>query len=320
VVNASTKTGGTLNLLMSSPDFDSLDPTRTYYAYTWDFQRYLSRTLMTFDDKAGVAGAAAVPDLATGKGVVTDGGKTITYTLKDGIKFQDGTAITSMDIKYGIERNFAQDVLPGGPTYFKDLLDEGQHYPGPYKDTDPNKLGLGSVQTPDAKTIVFKLKTPYAGWDYLMTMPSAAPVEEKVDQDANTGGGKYASHVQSTGPYQIDSYLPGKTLTLARNPNWDQSTDSVRHQLVDKIVVTMGLDNDDMDQRMLNGQGDIEIESSGVQANAQNTILHDNSKKMWADSPLTGYTRMFALNPYIGDLSNIDCRKAVEYATNKLTL
>ena len=50
---------GTLNLLATA-DFDSLDPTRTYYAYSWDFQRYFTRTLMGFDSKPGAAGTKAV--------------------------------------------------------------------------------------------------------------------------------------------------------------------------------------------------------------------------------------------------------------------
>ena len=319
VVNASTKTGGTLNYV-ASDDFDSLDGTRTYYAYSIDFQRYFTRTLMAYDAKPGIAGAKAVPDLATSAGVVSNGGKTITYTLKDGIKFQDGTPITSKDIKYGIERDFAQDVLPGGPTYNKDMLDEGQNYPGPYKDTDPNHLGLKSVLTPDDKTIVFNLANPYSDWDYIMTLPTAAPVEAKVDQDPATGGAKYASNVQSSGPYMIQSYQPNKSLVLVKNPNWDQSTDTIRHQLVDKITVTMGLDSDDMDKRMLSGQGDVEIESTGVQSTAQTTILRDANLKKNADAPLTGFTRFFALDQNVPELSNVDCRKAIEYAANKVDL
>lgn len=319
VVNASTQKGGTLNLLATS-DFDSLDPTRTYYAYSWDFQRFFTRSLMGFDTKPGADGTKAVPDLATSKGVVSNGGKTITYTLKDGVKFQDGTPITSKDIKYGIERDFAQDVLPGGPTYLKDMLDEGQNYPGPYKDTDPNHLGLKSVQTPDDKTIVFNLAKPYSDWDYIMTIPFAAPVEQKVDLDPAKGGAKYANNVQSTGPYMIQSYSPNKSLVLVPNPNWDQSTDTIRHQLVNKIVLTEGLDSDDMDQRLLSGQGDIEIESTGVQSAAQTKILRDADLKKSSDAPLTGFTRMFALDQNVPELSNVDCRKAVEYAANKVDL
>ncbi|NUP48114.1 MAG: ABC transporter substrate-binding protein [Catenulispora sp.] len=319
IVNASTKTGGTLNYV-TADDFDSLDPNRTYYAYSINFQRYFSRTLMAFDAKPGIAGAKAVPDLATAPGAITNDGKTITYTLKDGIKFQDGTPITSKDVKYGVERNFAQDVLPGGPTYFKDMLDEGQKYPGPYKDTDPNHLGLKSVQTPDDKTIVFNLSAPYSDFDALLTMPIGAPVESKIDLDPAKGGSKYQSNVQSSGPYMIQSYEPKKSLVLVKNPAWDQSTDTIRHQLVDKVTVSMGLDPDDMDKRLISGQADLEIESTGLQAAQQTEVLRDADKKANADEPLTGFTRGFALDQAVPELANVDCRKAIEYAANKVDL
>ncbi|YCK40060.1 ABC transporter substrate-binding protein [Actinomadura sp. ATCC 39365] len=48
-----------------------------------------------------------VPDLATDTGKTDDGGKTWTFTLKEGLKFSDGSPITAQDVKYGIERSFA---------------------------------------------------------------------------------------------------------------------------------------------------------------------------------------------------------------------
>jgi peptide/nickel transport system substrate-binding protein len=75
---------------------------------------------------AGKAGLEFVPDLATEVPKPTDGGKTWKFTLKDGMKYEDGTPITTKDIKYGIERVFAQDVINGGPTYVITWLDQGR--------------------------------------------------------------------------------------------------------------------------------------------------------------------------------------------------
>ena len=49
-------------------------------------------------------------------------------------------------------------------------------------------------------------------------------------------------HTLSDGPYQISSYIPGKSITLVRNPAWKQSTDSLRHDYVNEIVDTAGRD------------------------------------------------------------------------------
>ena len=46
-------------------------------------------------------------------------------------------------------------------------------------------------------------------------------------------------HTLSDGPYQISSYIAGKSITLVKNPAWSQSTDSLRHDYVDQIDMTI---------------------------------------------------------------------------------
>ena len=47
--------------------------------------------------------------------------------------------------------------------------------PRPYQDTDPNKLGLKAIETPDDRTIVFHLAKPFSGFDYFAQLPSTMP-------------------------------------------------------------------------------------------------------------------------------------------------
>lgn len=101
---------------------------------TWDFMRFYTRTLVTYDTKPGAASNNLVPDLATEKAKITDGGKTYSYKLRDGLTWEDGSKLTSKDIKYGISRVWATDVITGGPQYLKNVLDPKGEYKGPYKD------------------------------------------------------------------------------------------------------------------------------------------------------------------------------------------
>jgi peptide/nickel transport system substrate-binding protein len=313
IVNPSTHKGGVLKLGQAS-DFDSLDPARTYYAYGWNFTRYYNRTLVTSTPAPGKDALKLTNDLASSQNISPDG-LTYTYKLKSGIKFEDGTPITSKDIKYGIERVFATDVISGGPTYLITFLDQGQKYPGPYKDTDPNKLGLKSVTTPDDSTIVIHLDKPFADLPYLLAMPGAGPVPKDKDT-----GAKYGSHPVSSGPYKFKSYEPGKSLVLVRNENWDPATDSVRKALPDEIDVTSGLDPEELDSELMDGTQNIDIGQVGVQPTAQAKILLDPELKKNADEPLTGFTRYFAVSTVVPPLNNIECRKAVQYAADKVAL
>ncbi len=216
-MNPSTKKGGTVTMEDSDVP-DSLDPGNTYYGWVQNFSRLYGRSLLTFKPAAGSDGLSVVPDLATGLGKASPDAKTWTYTLRSGIKFQDGTPVTSKDVKYAIERsNFAPEALSNGPTYFKAYLADDAKYQGPYKDKSPS--GLASIATPDDHTIVFHLAKPFADFDYLATFSQTAPIEQSKDT-----GASYVNHILSTGPYMFQSYQDGKSATLVRNPQWVAST------------------------------------------------------------------------------------------------
>ncbi|MFC1420246.1 ABC transporter substrate-binding protein [Streptacidiphilus cavernicola] len=310
IVNPSTKKGGTIKFL-STQDVDSLDPAIGYYAFVWDLQQLYTRTLVAYPMQPGAAGTTLAPDLAAAMPTISADGKTYTFKLRSGIKFEDGNPITSKDIKYGIERSFAQDVLPGGPTYLIQDLDEGQKYPGPYKDTDPNKMGLKSVETPDDSTIVFHLSEPNSDFLFHLAMGSASPVEPSKDT-----GAKYALHPESSGPYKIGSYTPQKSLTFVRNPQWDASTDPIRKALPDAYDFTIDTNADDVDSQLLAGTADIDAGQRGVQTAAQAKILTTPSLKNNAVDAPASTIRYISIQTKVAPFDNIHCRKAVEYATS----
>ena len=319
--NPSTTKGGELKLAATS-DFDSLDPARTYYGYGFEFnQRFLTRTLVQFQAKPGQAGTELAPDLATEVPMGTENNTVWTYKLKPGLKFEDGSPITSKDIKYGVERVFASDQITGGPDYVKCLLtvcdkDGASPYQGPYKD----KAGLDAISTPDDMTISFKLVKPFADWNYIMNLPGTGPVPEAQDKGAN-----YQSKPVSSGPYKIVTYTPGKSLMLDRNPNYDQSTDPVRLALPDTVNVQIGAQPADIDQQILDNQVDYAIEDVGVQSATQARLLNRDGSiqdafKNRVSTQNTGYLRYLTLQTNVPPLDNVHCRRAVQFAVNKVDL
>ena len=310
VFTPSTQKGGTLRYA-NSGDWDSLDPADTYYGYSWNFIRNYGRTLTVF--KAGPGAPEVVPDLAETLGVPSNGAKTWTYKIRKGVKFEDGTVITSKDVKYGIERSLDKTTFTQGPTYFNDFLDL-QGYTSPYKDTDPNKLGLKAIETPDDQTIVFHLNQPFSGMDYFAQLPATIPVPQAKDT-----GTKYKNHVISSGPYMFKTNQIGKQFTLVRNPNYDPATDpdSGRLPLADTIQVDLNVNADDIDNRLLAGDLDVAIEGTGLQPAGQGKVLNDPKLKANADSAATARTWFTVLNSDVAPLNNIHCRKAIELAADK---
>jgi peptide/nickel transport system substrate-binding protein len=315
VVNPSTQKGGTITFDNSSAP-DSTDAGNTYYAFNLNFTRLYATPLTTYKGSTGSGGQQLVPGLATALGTATDNSKTWTYHIKSGVVFEDGTPVTSQDVKYAVERTFDRSVLPNGPTYFTSLLaGNAATYPGPFKDKAKNVMGLTAIDTPDATTIVFHLKQPFASFNYVVAFPQTAPVPPGKDTGTN-----YQLHPLSTGPYMFQSYQLNKQYTLVPNPKWNPSWDPQVKQLASKIVVNLNVNANDIDNRLLAGDIQVDQAGSGVQKASQARILSTPSLKANADNPVTGFMWFYYINTKVAPLNNVHCRMAIEYAANKTDL
>ena len=312
IVAPSTKTGGTIIYDNSSVP-DSTDPGNTYYAFQWNFTRLYATPLMTYKSCPGTCGLQVVPALATAPGVPSNNGATWTYHIKPNLKFSDGTPITSADVKYAVERTFAKSVLVNGPSYWQVLLGgNAATYKGPYKDKTGN---LTSVVTPNATTIVFHLNKPFADMNYVAAIPQTAPVPPNKDTGAN-----YQLNPISSGPYMFQSYQLNKQYTLVKNPNWNPATDPQVKQLASKVIVNLNANANDIDNRLIAGDIQMDQAGTGVQSAARARILGSPSLKATSDNPITGFMWFEYINTKVPPLNNVHCRMAVEYAANKTTL
>ncbi|MFF9407977.1 ABC transporter substrate-binding protein [Streptomyces anandii] len=308
VIGGTPKKGGTLTVL-SDQDFAHLDPARNWVMPTMDFgSRLVYRTLTTFKSAPGKAGSEIVPDLATDLGRPSDGGRTWTFTLKPGLKYEDGTPIKAQDVKYNVERSFAPD-LAGGPDYAQRYLAGAEGYTGPLRGKH-----LDSIRTPDDRTIVFRLRRPVAEFSYTVTLPTFSPVPASREK-----GVQYDLRPFSSGPYRIDTYERGKKLVLVRNPHWDPATDQVRKAYPDRIVVQQGLKRGQIDDRIIASSG---ADASAVEwsdmdpASIAKVLPRPEVKKRLA-AEQTGCTDMLALNTSRAPFDDLRLRQAMQYAVDK---
>lgn len=237
-----------------------------------------------------------------------------TYTLKKGLKYEDGTPITSADIKYGIERSFAAE-LSGGAPYLRDWLIGGADYQGPYKD----KKGLDSIETPDDLTIVFHLDKPEGEFPYLATQTQFTPVPKAKDN-----GTKYEEHPISSGPYKVvKNENDGERLILARNTHWSASTDAERKAYPDKIDVRSGLDSSVINQRLSSSQG-----ADAAAVTTDTNLGPAELAKVTGDKELAsrvgtghfGYTNYIAFNPKVKPFDDPKVRQAISYAIDRTSV
>ncbi len=310
----SDATGGTLRVVTS--EVDSLDPQRSYQPGVWNLMRLYTRTLVTYSSEPGRTGEL-VPDLATDLGTTPDAGLTWTFTLRPGALFENGRPITARDVKYGIERSFASDVVVGGPTYVVDLLDDpADPYAGPWQDEDPARLGLAAVETPDDATLVFRLRSPLPDFPYVLALPSSSPVPAENDTGAD-----YGLDPVSSGPYAVTTVDAATGIVLDRNPQWDPATDDVRTALPDRVVVRTGLSNLERDQAMLAGSADVDISGSGVHTATGARLAEGAGGEVpltdRTDALTTGAVRLLALPTDVAPMTDPHCRAAVAAAIDR---
>ena len=225
-ISGATK-GGIITIL-GSADFDRFDPQADYRGDGIMVTNQLVARSLTgyYEDGDSVR---LVGDLATTTGEQSNDCRSWKYTLRDNIKFEDGTAITSQDIAYGISRSFDEGEADG-PTYLQRWLsgadDYTSVYPGPFKNKGTIAPGIA---TPDSKTIAFTFKDPHCDFPLAAALPTTVPVPAAKD----AGPGNYETSVVASGPYKIKSYTRGDMLELEKNPNWDPTSDPIRHQYAD---------------------------------------------------------------------------------------
>ncbi|MEV6764699.1 ABC transporter substrate-binding protein [Streptomyces sp. NPDC051105] len=302
--------GGTLTVLNSDPQSD-FDPARLYTSGGGNVPSLVFRTLTTRNRANGAAGAKVVPDLATDTGRPSENATVWTYTLKKGLKYEDGTAITSADIKYGIERSFAPE-LSGGAPYLRDWLVDAADYQGPYKD----KKGLSAIETPDSSTIVFHLNKPEGEFPYLATQTQFTPVPKAKDT-----GTKYEEHPISSGPYKVvKNENDGEHLVLERNTYWSSAVDDQRKAYPDTVDVRSGLDSSVINQRLSASQG-----ADATAVTTDTNLGPAELAKVTGDKDLAarvgtghfGYTDYIAFNPTVKPFDNAKVRQAISYAIDR---
>lgn len=303
--------GGTLNVLMVA-DFEHLDPQRNYVSSALNFgTRLIYRTLTAYKSVPGPDGSKIEPDLASDLGTATNGNKTWTFALRQGLKYEDGSAITCEDIKYGVERSFS-DQITGGPQYAKQMLaGNAATYKGPYVD----QTGLTAITCDGDKAIAFELNRPVGDFNYTVSMPTFSPVPKAKDT-----GIKYDDHPVSSGPYKIQTYVRDKNIALVRNDNWDQGTDPVRKAYPDQVTATFGLDALVIDQRIQQDTGDdqtaVQLDSA-IQGENLDAFLSDAALTDRIVSGFDGFTRYLAINT--AKVTDVKTRQAIQLAINKET-
>jgi len=313
-------TGGTVTYLGVAGQWEGTDPATVYYGNEIASLRRLVYRGLTALPITDDPNPVPVADLATDTGTSDDGGLTWTFTIKDDVKWEDGSPITGEDFIYGLSRSFDETLVNGtgvGVTYFSSyapsVVDAG--YTGPFTSSDDAKAVFDEHFFADGQKVTYKFDNAWGDF------PSAAAGLFTTDPyQASFDDGSTLWEINSNGPYMMeDDEFDGATgATFVRNPEYDPSTDStdLREALPDQFNFEFVSDSDVLFQRLVADAGD--DQTAFADANIPATFYSQVESGAIADRTLKStspYTRFLFINSLT--VTDPDVRRALAVALNK---
>jgi YVTN family beta-propeller protein len=288
-------------LVVVGDELDSIDPALGWSTDSFTLLGVAYDGLTAFRRVGGSTGTQIVADLAEAVPLPTDGGRSYTFRIRDGVRYSDGSRLRAEDFRRGLERMF---VLGSGWLQGSALTKVvGASSCAPSRPCDLSRGVL--VSGPHSLTV--RLSTPDPR--LLLALTSVVPVPAGTPRkDIGT------RPVPSTGPYMLETYVPGKQLTLVRNRHfrsWSQYARPDGHP--DEIVWTIGVRPDKAVRRVIAGKADLLF----------NIVPADRVRELAARYPsrlhliLQRATAFIFLNTRRPPFTDVRVRRALNYAVDR---
>ena len=163
---------------------------------------------------------------------VSDDGLVWTFTMRDGLKWSDGSDLTAKDFEYSFKRLAAPDTAAPYAETVVGMIDGYQDAIGnPDEDgnttTDPDWDALNVHASEDGKTLTVQLSYPCSYFDKLCAFAAMSPVQEATIEANGDAWCTEPDTFICNGPYYISDWIPSERIVLTKNPyyagGWDSS-------------------------------------------------------------------------------------------------
>jgi peptide/nickel transport system substrate-binding protein len=343
--------GGTLRVVIPlisgvSPlsEGPALDPQTDYWSDSWAvFRCCLLRTLLGHPGLPTEEGGAELhPDLAAQMPEISGDGLTWTFRLKEGIAYApplQQTQVVAADIIRALEREAAL-ASPDTYAFYYSVIEGFDAMVRGEVDS------ISGLEAPDDSTLIVHLTRPGGDLANLFAMPATAPIPPNPFDPSSTLGvaeglDHYGRFLAATGPYMIQGsesldlsvapkdrspisgYVPGRSLTLVRNPSWEPEKDALRPAYVDRIEFTIGAAIDDLARMVRSGQADLYFYSGPppqIPIRVVQRFIDDPGVGVRVHLELRDTVRYITINMAVPPLDDIHVRRAMSYAIDKQAL
>src|SRR5215475_4683458 len=207
--SSKAKRGGTLRVNQSAGAFDTLDPGLAYVTNDWEVLYSTQLLLVNFPNKAGAAGSQLFPEAAKAFPTISRGGKVVTFHLRKGLKFNDGSAVTAKSYQRAWERILSPKMYAQYGIF--DQLNK--MVVGAQTFTDGHAQHISGIKASGLK-LTFHLVKRNPTFINILGMQWFGAVKPNMAYTKSSGG---ILKYPSAGPYYIASNSPGRTVVLKRN-------------------------------------------------------------------------------------------------------
>ena len=152
---------------------------------------------------------------------VSPDGLTWTFTMRDGLKWSDGTDLNAKDFEYTFKR--IADTNVAAP-YAETVIGMIEGYKDAIDSKNPEKLNVKASE--DGKTLTVKLAYPCSYFDKIVAFGTMSPVQKAtVEKNGDSWATKPETYV-CNGPYTITEWTPSEKIVCKKNENYKGGWDS----------------------------------------------------------------------------------------------
>ncbi len=295
------KTYPLLRVSWDAPDY--MDPGLYYTVAAYQATNYVWEGLLGYRHTSGPASAELVPYLAEKMPTVSADGMNLKFTLRKNLKYSNGADVKASDFRYTIERDFKIDSP--GVGFFSAI--KGVDGPNGFATTKKGHIS-GIITDDAARTIEIQLAHPEGDILYILALEFAHFVP------AGTPASDQSTHpIPSTGPYMLQDYVPNRSFTLVRNPNYNNQIPTMPSGAPDKVVGKIITDPVASYQSVVSGQSDYDYNQVPNDRLPEAQSKYKDQLRIYTNAN----TWYYFLNNKIPPFNNIKARQAVNYAIDR---
>lgn len=287
--------GGTLNLALNT-DFKSLDPAQAGEGQTIRAVQLLYSGLLRYTGSTNSDFTGALAE----SWKWADDGTSITFKLRNGLVFSDGSPLTAGDVAFTFTRLLdPKTKAPYQGTY--SIIKGAQDF------KEGKAKTVAGIVVVDPQTIRFELEKPVPYFLNLVGLPTAGIVSKKAVEKY---GAAFAENPVGAGPFVLEKWTRGQELVLARNPKYYREG----MPYLDKIHFKLGV-SDNLQMMMLQ-KGEIDLIAPVASSDYASVMADPKLKSNYLSAP---GPRVFyiGMNVEITPFDNKLVRQALNYAVDK---